>query len=268
MSRNETLRTGLAVLVILVLSGLVTAVWPLLTMPTSSGSGGVVVEPQTIELSLPSLTLPVVGGVGGDIVLTSLQALGIMAAAIIFPVVVAGLVIGIVYRLLDRQATAVKQSETFQANLSTLEQREKERLSQLNNERKTHDVPEHEMPRWSMISTALTYLFFAILVALLINFSFFPDNELDLGEGALYTIFDWLGAGIGQGIVNSSSVILLLTLIIMAPILAWRLRPQQAEELQAVDHSGIPWDSIIVIISGLIVVGLGIGFMLYLNVPG
>ncbi len=50
-------------------------------------------------------------------------------------------------------------------------------------------------------------------------------------------------------------------------ILAWRIRPQQFKEIEQTDNSGIPWDFIWVLISGLLVVGLGLSITAYLNSP-
>jgi uncharacterized membrane protein len=48
-------------------------------------------------------------------------------------------------------------------------------------------------------------------------------------------------------------------------ILAYRSRRQRPAA--EVDSSGIPWDTIAVLISGLLVVGIGIGLLLLLNAP-
>ncbi|MCB9423315.1 MAG: hypothetical protein H6667_26205 [Ardenticatenaceae bacterium] len=50
-------------------------------------------------------------------------------------------------------------------------------------------------------------------------------------------------------------------------ILAWRIRPQQFQEIEQTDNSGIPWDFIWILISGLLVVGLGLSVTAYLNSP-
>jgi hypothetical protein len=49
-------------------------------------------------------------------------------------------------------------------------------------------------------------------------------------------------------------------------IILWRIRPQKLET-ESSDVSAIPWDSIAVLLTFLIVVGLGIGYIVYLNFP-
>ena len=50
-------------------------------------------------------------------------------------------------------------------------------------------------------------------------------------------------------------------------ILAWRIRPQNFKTIEQTDNSSIPWDFIWVLLSGLLVVGLGLSITAYLNSP-
>ena len=50
-------------------------------------------------------------------------------------------------------------------------------------------------------------------------------------------------------------------------ILAWRIRPQNFTTIDQTDNSPIPWDFIWVLLSGLLVVGLGLAITAYLNAP-
>jgi hypothetical protein len=51
-------------------------------------------------------------------------------------------------------------------------------------------------------------------------------------------------------------------------VLAWRIHPQKLNNIDQTDNGPIPWDFIWVFLSGLIVVGLGMAFVIYLNTPG
>ncbi len=51
-------------------------------------------------------------------------------------------------------------------------------------------------------------------------------------------------------------------------ILALRVQPQKFSEIDKTDTNPIPWDSLWVLITGLLIVGLGIGYVIYLNTPG
>jgi uncharacterized protein with PQ loop repeat len=50
-------------------------------------------------------------------------------------------------------------------------------------------------------------------------------------------------------------------------ILAWLIRPQNFQNLEETDNSPIPWDFIWILLSGLLVVGLGLSITAYLNAP-
>lgn len=50
-------------------------------------------------------------------------------------------------------------------------------------------------------------------------------------------------------------------------VLAWRIRPQNFKAIEQTDRSPIPWDFIWVLLSGLLVVGLGLAITAYLNAP-
>lgn len=50
-------------------------------------------------------------------------------------------------------------------------------------------------------------------------------------------------------------------------LLAWFIRPQSFAALDEADNAPIPWDFIVVLLSGLIVVGLGLAITAYLNSP-
>ena len=56
-------------------------------------------------------------------------------------------------------------------------------------------------------------------------------------------------------------VMVLIALIVMGV----RLRPQRLEAINTTDYNKIPWDFVAILITGLVMLGLGIGFMVYIN---
>jgi hypothetical protein len=48
-------------------------------------------------------------------------------------------------------------------------------------------------------------------------------------------------------------------------ILALRLRPSRLESIETAPAGAVPWDFITVVLTGILVVGLGIGFMILIN---
>ena len=65
------------------------------------------------------------------------------------------------------------------------------------------------------------------------------------------------------GLCSCFAVFALIALIVMGI----RLRPHKVEAIEATDSGKIPWDFIAVLITGLIMLGLGIGIMVYINAP-
>lgn len=72
----------------------------------------------------------------------------------------------------------------------------------------------------------------------------------------------------GNGIVNMTSLFAVGALLLALLVMVFTLR---GERLTAPDRSGtmpIPWDFVVVTITGLLVVGVGIAAIVILNAPG
>ncbi len=245
MSGKESVRNGIIVIVLLIGFGIISAVWPLLAGTSGQSHTRVPVESEHIELTLPF-------GEQQEISLTSLQAMGILAGVTIVLIGGGGVTFALVSRLLSGQTDAVLESEAYKNNVTALTNRESERLKTMQEGRKSQGMPEHKMPRWSMASTTLIILMFAAFFGFIINGTFYPENELKMASGRVMNSL-WITVGIP----------VLLALLIAL----WRIRPQRLETAVATDSAAIPWDFIAVLLTGLLIVGLGIGLMVYFNVP-
>lgn len=254
MSGRESLRNGIIVLALLIGFGVITAVWPILAGTNVSGGTRVPVETEHIDLSLP---------VVGDVSLTSLQALGALAVLIIGPVVVTGAVLAFLSVFASRQAAQVHENaEEFhpkESGIVGLIYKPFEIINGVIRQsgekykgRGTHPVPQHKMPRWSVASTSLIILMFVAFFGLIIDGTFFHEGEIPLPGGGVMSS-TWLTVGIP---------VLIALLVIL-----WRMRPQRLETADVIDSAGIPWDFIAVLLTGLLIVGLGIGYIVYLNIP-
>jgi hypothetical protein len=229
-------------------------VWPILAGTNVSSGTRVPVETEHIDLSLP---------VVGDVSLTSLQALGALAALILGPVVVTGAIFAFLSQLASRQVAQVQENtEAFhpkESGIGGLIYKPFEIINGFIRQsgekykgRGTHPVPQHKMPRWSVASTSLIVLMFVAFFGLIIDGTFFHEGEIPIGNGQVMSS-TWLTVGIP----------VLLTLL----VILWRVRPQRLETAEATDSAGIPWDFIAVLLTGLLIVGLGIGYIVYLNIP-
>jgi hypothetical protein len=182
--------------------------------------------------------------------LTSAEALAILFGIVAALVIGTGVVLAFAYTLLDKQVTALSEDEEVQAQLAALNERDKEKMKQLSEARSVHPIPEHKMPRWSVLSTSLIILLFVVFFGMLINVTFVPEGQYEI-SGRL---------------VNSSLPVVGGFLVVAIALLIWRMRPQSLDGFEATDSASIPWDFIWVLLSGLLVVGLGIGALVYLNV--
>lgn len=250
MSDNDSVKGWITLFAILVGTTLVAAIWPLLSGAISlSGGGG------APDVPVPTVMLPV--EIAGVSELNGLLALGILAAVVVGLVAGAGAVLGFAYVFLNRQAEAIQASDTFQAHQTALAQLEKAQVDRLREGRSTHPVPEHKMPRWSAISTSLIVLLFTVVGGMIVASAVIPAGAM------------WMPGGEdGLVIIGARTAVILALLLLATAILAWRMRPARLDAIEATNDGPVPWDSIWVIITGLLVVGLGVGVVVYLNIPG
>lgn len=260
MRINESWRNWAIIFALIIATALVTALWPALTAnllnrDTAAGQAAtrVPVEVHPIELEIPALSLPVLGQIGGEtLTISPFLAVAGLTGLVVGAVLAIGVPLAFIYVLLDRQRDRVVESKEFQEKQAELEKREKERLKRISEGRTIMPRPEHRMPRWSALSTALIILLFVIFFGMVINYTFVPHGELILP---------------GDRVINSAVPIVGGLALITLLALAWTLRPQKLEAVEASERGSIPWDFIAVLITGLIVVGIGIGVMVILNAP-
>lgn len=255
MNKMESVRNWLFILVILIATGIVTAVLPLLnlSMNLSIGSGPArpPVEETALIIQVPA---PLTGMLGTQIVLSSLQAVGVFVGLLVLAagsIVVVGLILSLLIRLLSKSVTAVAGSEKYQASVASLDKKEQEKLKTYRENGAKPNTPEQFAYHMDPVSVSLIALFFVGIIGTLTYSVLFPTGE--------YTLF-------GQTF-NSSLPILIILFVITVALLAWRLRRQQLLAVAQKDYAPIPWDFIAVLIAGLLIVGIGLGLMLYINTP-
>lgn len=246
MNNKQALRNGVIVLAILVATSLVAVLWPgLIVGIGSNGGGGGGVSAPSIEITTVTLPdMPLLGGLAGSEV-NSLLVLAVIAGGIIAVVVGAGVVLGLVYMLLARLAANNAELDSFKEAQAALQQKQKETVKALNADRSTTG-PNPEMPRWAAVSTSLTVLFFVTLFGMIINALFATSGQ--------------------QGSALLSSPIVGGLLLVALVLIGWRVRPQRMVQTEG-DNNGVPWDFVVVLVTGLLVVGLSVGWLLYINSP-
>jgi uncharacterized membrane protein YeiB len=250
LSKSESWKMWAVIIAILLFSGFVAAIWPLATGFSEGSSGGITFEPETIVITIPPLPIPGLDG-GQVITLNGLVVFAIIAVLVIGAVLVVGFILAILNILLSRQTTKVNNSEKFQERNTALQQREKEKLAQKQEGRAAATSQQHDYSHWAVVATSLSILMFAIFMGLLFAASLFPSGQM-MEQDQIINI-----AGIIAG------VFFLVTLF----ILLLRMNPRRLAAVDETDHDGIPWDTIAVILLGVLVLGLGIGLVVFLNQP-
>jgi uncharacterized membrane protein YeiB len=237
------------IIAILLFSGFVAAIWPLVTSFSGGSSGGITFELETIVITIPPL--PMVLEEGKVITMNSLAAFAIIAVLVIGAVLVVGLIFAVLNVLLSKQATKVNNSEKFQERNTALQQREKERLAQKQEGRTAATSQQRDYSSWAVVATSLAILMFAVFMGLLFAATLFPSGQI-MEQDQIINI-----AGVIAG------VFFLVTLF----ILLLRMNPRRLAAVDETDRDGIPWDAIVIVLLGVLVLGLGIGLVVFLNRP-
>ncbi len=244
MRNKQSLITWLIIFAILVGSGVLTILLPSLV-------GGSSTTPLPSETTTVTFPLPVPIGGRSEITLPSWQWM--LGLAILIPglVIGAGLTLGIVYIILSRLVANTTSSSSYQKNSVTLDNRQTEKIARLRETRPTSAAPESTWRRWSVITTAITILMFVAFLTFLFASTIFPNGQIVRNDA----------------IVNIVSVMVVIAVVIaLAAIVMW-LRSDRIAAINRTESLAIPWDFIAVVITGLLVVGLGIGVIAILNAP-
>lgn len=256
MSNRESLRTWAVVAAILVFAGLASAIVPFLLDQAAESTSSGDVAGQPWETTIDVGQLPFIGEVLVEIPfiadniqgqpITALQAFGIAFGVVLVNVGAVGLLFTVLTMVFDRLVNRVYADESYQAAAAELGQRETDRLKGLQKVKPTSEDPvEKTRSRWSMGIFAFIFLLFVWIVGLMVGTVYLSDTEVEL-----------LGLSI-SGTAALSLILGLLTIIIL--YLSLRKRDPDELENPRSDNNPINWGYIWVVVSGLLIVGLGAG---------
>ena len=257
MERLKSLGNGLIIIILLVGTAVVAVIWPLIVQSLNlsgfstlfGGATRPATSPAPIVITIPE---PVASMVGmNELVLQGFVAFAVLAAIVIGSVVAAGLVITILMRLGGKFTGQVAESKDYQEHVAALDTKEKETLKAKREKQTEPHQPEGYVYGLDTISYSLIILFFVALLASLVYALGSPTGELTLFGQTFYT--GW--------------PLLLIFLGITIPLLAWRVRQSRLSAVADTDNNPIPWDFIAVLVLGLLVVGVGLALMLFINRP-
>lgn len=244
MRTKQSWITWAIIMALLIGSGLLTIFIPALLGGGSSTP--LPSEPSTVTINFP---IPI----AGQSSITVASWLVMLALALIIPglVIGAGLTLGIIYILLSRLVTKTEADPKYQASEATLDQRQSQRIKEMRQTRQTSTSPESRWQRWAVFTTGATILMFVGFFGLLISSVIFPDGPVARNDT----------------LVNLSRIFVLILLLIALVVLLFTLRSDRLANADKVNTLAIPWNFIAVLLSFLLVVGLGIGVLALINAP-
>jgi uncharacterized membrane protein (DUF485 family) len=176
-----------------------------------------------------------------------------LALALIVPglVIGAGLTLGIIYIILSRLVTGAVENPEYQARAAALDKRQEEKIKAMRQTRQTSVSPESRWQRWAVFTTGAVILMFVGFLALIFSSTLFPEGPVARQDT----------------LVNLGRIFVVASMLIALVVMIFTLRSERLAGFDQAETLSIPWNFIAVLLSGLIVVGLGIGFLAWLNAP-
>lgn len=178
--------------------------------------------------------------------ITPMALAGILTAITIGSLLAVGVPLAFIYSRLDDTTTAVKEDEDFKSAVAELDNRHKAENKALLKSSPPTEIPPHELPRWSIVSTILIGIFFMLTIGVVVAQTFAPTEAIGLftaeGRAAWPTI----------GVFSAIALVAMLLY----------LRPRHLLAVDKSDYAAVPWSTIWVFITGLIFLGVGMGLMI------
>ncbi len=265
MKNSTSWLTWIVVAGLLIFAGIASAVVPLVLDEMQTEAGAVAEQERgptttTVEVS----ELPFVGDLLVDIgfiqeyvqgrTITLLQAFGIVIAAALAGLGALTVPIAGITLLFSRQLNKVYSDESFQEAVSEIERREKEFVKEMADAKPP--APQEKIGKRTVGSILVLDLLITILAwttSLAISIS--------LLEGETWDLFTFeLSAGAISGIVALITAIVLFVVFL-------RRDPVGLEGVES-DYKPVNWGTVWVVVSGLIVVGIGTGIAIYFTTLG
>lgn len=265
MKNSTSWLTWIIVAGLLIFAGIASAVVPLLIDEIRTDEASVAQRdssPTTTNVEVSEL--PFVGDLLVEIgiiqeyiqgrTITLLQAFGIVTAAALvglgaLTVPLVGLTL-----LFSRQLNKVHSDESFHEAVSELERREKEFVKDMAEEQpptSKEDVRKKSLGPILILDLMITMLVWATSLVI----------SVSLLDGGSWDIFNLkLSAGAISGLVALITAIILIVLFL-------RQDPTELEQPES-DNQPVNWGTIWVIVSGLVIVGIGTGIAIYFTTLG
>ncbi len=266
LKRSGSWQTWLVVAALVIFAGVASAVAPFLFDQFGGGA-----ETETLRESQPAVTsidvsqLPFIGEVLVEIPIlaeniqgqpiTLIQALGIALGVVLISVGALGILITVITLLFSKSLTNVYTDDSYQESTAKLEQQQKETIKRLETDRPIVGPVEPERrARGSILVFAFIVIVLVWITSILVGFGMFQGETIAI-------------ANVEIGAVG---LISLLTVLITIVVLYFLLRNRDPVELESPESDNYPvnWGAIWVIVTGMLIVGIGTGLAVALTSIG
>ena len=237
MKKKESTKSWIFILLFMVATAILAALWPTLTGGSSSTAP---VPNETIYVTIPLL----------DQEVAAPMAMAAIAAIATVGIIIVGVGITLIFTLIAKFIRKEEESDSYAENTTTLATKEKEALSAKSEGRTTTGASDSRLSKWPTWGTAILVLFLVGSLSMMASRVLWPPTGDVLVDGQ---------------IVTRGTNFVMFMLLITAVILAVFLRPSYINNVDKTDKDSAPWGLFWVVLMGLSVVGLGIGYMLYLG---
>lgn len=241
MKLKQSLLTILPIIGALLAVGFLSAIWSSITGGGLGGSGGGsgFFSLPNFDTSVGTIQLPFeLPIIGGEI--SELLALLLLTAITFGAVIGMGLPLAFLYRMLDNTTNKLKDEEEFQSSQGELKNAEKAFIKRYKDEQPPVPKPDHtEMGWWTPASAVMSMML----------------------------LFGLFGAAFSDSFMGGNRQLFISVLFALAGLLLGALLFNRNRVLSSRDNdrSDVDWGSIWVVLTGAIVVGLGVGIMMWVR---
>lgn len=265
MNRSESWKTWIVVAGLLIFAGIASATIPFLIDQLNNSD-----EPSTSRETHPTVTtidvseLPFIGEVLVEIPfiaeniqglsITLLQAFGVIFGVVLVTVGAFGVLITLLVFIPSRWINNVYADKGYQEAQTELEERQKASLKNLQQEQPLAEPVEAERRiRWSAVTFGLIVVVLVWVTSVLLAFGLFQNETISIGG------FD----------ISAVALLSLVSVVVTIIVLYLALRRRDPTELETAesDNKPVNWGAIWVIVTGLLVVGIGTGLAIAFTSP-
>ncbi len=265
MNISESWKNWILVAGLLIFAGIASATIPFLVDQLNNSD-----EPSTSRETHPTVTtidvseLPFIGEVLVEIPfiaeniqglsITLLQAFGVIFGVVLVTVGAFGVLITLLVFIPSRWINNVYADESYQEAQNELVQREKTTLKERQQVQPSAEPVEAERRiRWSAVTFGLIVVVLVWVTSVLLAFGLFQNETISIG-------------GFDISAVAFLSLISIVATIIVLYLALRRRDPTELETAES-DNKPVNWGAIWVIVTGLLVVGIGTGLAIAFTSP-